>query len=1055
MTNLQDQLSSSLSGAYTIERELGGGGMSRVFLAEESRLRRKVVVKVLSPELAAGISAERFEREIQLAASLMQANIVPVLSTGETNGLPYYTMPFVEGESLRSRFTRDGGIPASEVPGILRDVARALAYAHERGVVHRDIKPDNVLLSGGAAVVTDFGIAKALAAARGQSAERAESARDPSALTVFGTSIGTPAYMSPEQAAGDPDVDHRADIYSLGCMAYELLSGQLPFGNRTPQRMLAAHMGEAPKPLLEIAPLTSPALATLVMSCLAKDANARPQSARELIKALDAIASGTSNETLNASLLARPGLLKWALAIYMATFILVAVVAKAAIVGVGLPDWVLPGSMIVMALGLPVLLFTGYAQSVVRKVALATPTLTPGGTHAQPTGTMAGIAVKASPHLTWRRAAIGGAVALGLFVVAIGGFMIMRSAGVGPFGSLLASGKLANNKILVGDFRSASDSALGSVVTEAVRADLAQSSALLLMSPNEVAAQLRAMQRPGARLDTAAAREVAIRAGAPAFVTGELVPLGAGFVVNVRLVGSDSGQALASFSEAAATPQDLIPTIGKVTRKLRARAGESLKHLQGTPGLAEATTPSLDALRLYTDGLMAFRRNDYGHSIRSFEEAIRIDSQFASAYRAAATALGNTDSDREREMRYAKKAFELSDRLPEAERYQTRATYYTRTDPLKAIPEYEAMHRVRPTLSTPLNNIAVIEWEYRRWESAEAHLREGARVDTTQAFAGANLVQTLLQQRKFAAADSAMIVQRRRFPNHSMTQFEHGAGLQLRQEYDSLTTFLVDIIKPTDIDPGVVVNAGSFLADAYRVLGRLREAARIDARVSEAAGRVGNSGAEHPFELTLNGLVDAWYRDDRAAGIRKIDQAMAESERIAEANRPYGTMAVAYALAGDPEKARIALAALRRREVTQPADVQNVRLTESAIAYAEKRYADGIRAARLGDTGSCTACALPFLAMNYDLAGHADSAIAVYRRYVKEGGIFGRALTDGFMLMGSYKRLGELLEAKGDTKGALENYEQVLRLWKNADPELQPRVAEVRKRVDRLRRNGG
>src|SRR3954469_24396733 len=200
MANLQDQLTATLSGAYTIERELGGGGMSRVFLAEESRLRRKVVVKVLSPELAAGISAERFEREIQLAASLMQANIVPVLSTGESNGLPYYTMPFVEGESLRSRVARDGGVPLGDVPGILRDVARALAFAHERGVVHRDIKPDNVLLSGGAAVVTDFGIAKAIAASRRDRADDAAN-QHPSALTQMGTSIGTPAYMAPEQAA--------------------------------------------------------------------------------------------------------------------------------------------------------------------------------------------------------------------------------------------------------------------------------------------------------------------------------------------------------------------------------------------------------------------------------------------------------------------------------------------------------------------------------------------------------------------------------------------------------------------------------------------------------------------------------------------------------------------------------------------------------------------------------------------------------------------------------------------------------------------------------------
>src|ERR1019366_8831840 len=205
--DLRDQLQATLSGSYTLERELGGGGMSRVFVAEELRLKRKVVVKVLSPELAQGISVERFEREIQTAAALQQANIVPILSAGDTNGLPFYTMPFVEGESLRARLGR-GPLPVTEVIGILRDVSKALAYAHQRGVVHRDIKPDNVLMSGGAAVVTDFGIAKAISASRTSSGG--------ATLTQIGTRIGTPAHMAPEQAAGDPDIDARADIYSLG-----------------------------------------------------------------------------------------------------------------------------------------------------------------------------------------------------------------------------------------------------------------------------------------------------------------------------------------------------------------------------------------------------------------------------------------------------------------------------------------------------------------------------------------------------------------------------------------------------------------------------------------------------------------------------------------------------------------------------------------------------------------------------------------------------------------------------------------------------------------------
>jgi len=251
--------------------------MSRVFEAEELRLKRKVAIKVLSPELAQGLSVSRFEREIQTAAALQQANIVPVLSAGDIDGLPFYTMPFVDGESLRARLAR-GPLGATEVIGVLRDVSKALAYAHRQGVVHRDIKPDNVLLSEGTAVVTDFGIAKAISAAR--------TSAPGATLTQIGTSIGTPAYMAPEQAAGDPDIDHRADIYSLGAMAYELLAGRPVFADRTAQRMLAAHMGEAPRSITETRPDLPAPLAELVMRCLEKDPKDRPQTATEIVRVL-------------------------------------------------------------------------------------------------------------------------------------------------------------------------------------------------------------------------------------------------------------------------------------------------------------------------------------------------------------------------------------------------------------------------------------------------------------------------------------------------------------------------------------------------------------------------------------------------------------------------------------------------------------------------------------------------------------------------------------------------------------------------------------------------
>jgi tRNA A-37 threonylcarbamoyl transferase component Bud32/tetratricopeptide (TPR) repeat protein len=283
--NLLERLQAALGSAYTIERELGGGGMSRVFVAEERALGRQVVIKVLPPELAAELSAERFEREIRLAAQLQHPQIVPVLTAGEADGLPYYTMPLVDGESLRAQLTH-GPLPTARVIGVLRDVAKALEFAHARGVVHRDIKPDNVLLAGSSAAVTDFGIAKALSASK----------QAPNAtLTQMGTSIGTPSYMAPEQAAGDPDTDHRADIYAFGCMAYELLTGVTPFGDKPPHQQIVAHFSEVPAPIEQRRPDVPPSLARLVMRCLEKDAAARPQSATELLDALDGIGSGSGD----------------------------------------------------------------------------------------------------------------------------------------------------------------------------------------------------------------------------------------------------------------------------------------------------------------------------------------------------------------------------------------------------------------------------------------------------------------------------------------------------------------------------------------------------------------------------------------------------------------------------------------------------------------------------------------------------------------------------------------------------------------------------------------
>lgn len=268
------QIREAFGAQYILERELTGGGMSRVFLSTERALNRQVVIKVLPPDLAAGVNRERFRREIQLAAQLQHPHIVPLYAAGEFGDLLYYTMPFIEGESLKHALhgERPQRFTPREVVRILHDVVDALAYAHERGVIHRDIKPGNVLRSGSHAVVTDFGVAKAISASM------------PSVgMTASGMVIGTPAYMAPEQLAGDPAADQRVDIYAVGLLAYELLTGSAPFDCPSPAETMAAQLTRAPSPIENVRTDVPPALRALVMRCLAKNPADRPQHARELL----------------------------------------------------------------------------------------------------------------------------------------------------------------------------------------------------------------------------------------------------------------------------------------------------------------------------------------------------------------------------------------------------------------------------------------------------------------------------------------------------------------------------------------------------------------------------------------------------------------------------------------------------------------------------------------------------------------------------------------------------------------------------------------------------
>jgi serine/threonine-protein kinase len=283
MTDVLRLLQEGLAGRYTVERELGRGGMAAVFLARDLRHDRPVALKVLHPSLAQSIGTDRFEREIRFAARLQHPHILPVHDSGEVPGragnptLLWFSMPFVDGESLRERLLRERQLPLGEALRITREVADALDYAHRQGLIHRDIKPENILLSGGHALVADFGVARA-ASATGEHA----------ALTGTGLAIGTPAYMSPEQASGDPGLDQRADLYALGTVLYEMLAGEPPFGGPTPQAILARVLTEEPRPLRAVRPAVPPVIDQLVSGAIARAAVDRYPSVAAFSRALEA-----------------------------------------------------------------------------------------------------------------------------------------------------------------------------------------------------------------------------------------------------------------------------------------------------------------------------------------------------------------------------------------------------------------------------------------------------------------------------------------------------------------------------------------------------------------------------------------------------------------------------------------------------------------------------------------------------------------------------------------------------------------------------------------------
>jgi tRNA A-37 threonylcarbamoyl transferase component Bud32/TolB-like protein len=1053
MASLRDRLQKTLGDAYRLERELGGGGMSKVFVAEEAALGRKVVVKVLSSELAAEISSERFRREIQVSARLQHPHIVPVLASGETDGLPYYTMPFVEGEALRARLARDGAMSVAEAMPILRDVARALEYAHAHGVVHRDIKPDNILLAGSSATVADFGIAKAVSAARTETKH--------ATLTSIGTTLGTPAYIAPEQAAGDADTDHRADIYSFGCMAFEMLTGETPFGDRTPQKLLVAHMAEQPRPIQELRLDLPQPLCDLVMRCLEKDPTARPQTAGELLKALDAAVSSGGHDAKPVIARATRRSLGKALLWWAVAFVSVTVLTRAFVLTVGLPAWAFPGVVALMLLGLPAILVTSFVHHRTRVARTMVGAVTTGGTNTQHS-TVTRLAVKVSPWVTWRRITKGGAWALGAFGVFVAGWMLMWAFGIGSVGNLIAAGKIATNEpVLIADFASpASDTTLGGVVTEALRSDIAQSRAITPVSATSVRDMLRRAQRPlDSRVEFALARELATREGIKAVLAGDVLAAGGGYVLSARLIETQTGDVLAAFRETANSPNDVIKAIDGLSKAIREKLGESLRSVRAASPLYRASTGSLDALRKFTQGAVAIDRNlDVTRGLALVEEAIAIDTAFGMAYRKVAIQLQNMGIQSAKQREYFERAYAHRDRMSELERLATESNYYGSRWHFDA-DKYMAANEAMIAAGNPVsgyNNLGLFYNARREWAKAAEAFNKSIEADTALNFPYNNRYTPLGALDRWDEIEKGMAEEERRLPPRPGRAASRKANVLAHAGKADAALALVDSALRAGI-PQASDRRG--LADAVASLyvraGRLRASATYRAQATDASIALGD-GTRRFQEMAYRARQSAWFTNDKAAA-RALDDGLAHNalDSLPADDRPYLALAEAYALAGRPDRAKALVQAFDKvlPDAKQPADRIARSRAQGEIAIAEKRFGDAVTAFRAADIGLCVICAMPDIARAYDLSSQPDSAIATYERYLTTPS-YTRG-TDATQLAPARKRLAELYDAKGNRAKAIEHYKAFIELWKNADPELQPAVIHARQRLAALEKSGG
>jgi len=897
----------ALASQYRIERVLGEGGMATVYLAEDLKHRRKVAVKVMRPELAATLGADRFLREIEIAAQLSHPHILPVHDSGESAGILYYVMPYVEGESLRERVHREGPLPVDEALRLAREVAEALGYAHKRGIIHRDIKPANVMLGEGHALVADFGIARATDGGQ--------------ALTQTGLSVGTPQYMSPEQATGERDIDARADVYAIGAVLYEMLAGRPPYTGATPQAVLAKSLTEEVAALPTVRVGVPALVASVVAKAMARRPADRYGSGVELEQALaearDAVRSGAVPAASRGPSLAQV----WGV------FGLAAVVTLAVVYGLvvrwALASWTLGLAGALLAIGAGVLLATGRFEAQRRS---GTPVASLGR------------------WFTWTNAARGGGLA-GALWVAVALVVVFK----GPVAPAVAESGI---HIAVLPFENRGDPADAYVVdgiADQVRGKLTGLGAF------QVTARTSSDQYRGTtKSPSEIGRELGVSYLLTATVSWAKDGQGGGRVQVVpELIDTRTGAVTWQQAFDAA-----LTDVFQVQSEVAVRVAGALNVALGAGEQREIAAPPTKNLAAYDAFLKAQEAGRSGGqtgqrlAINLYEQAVALDSAFAEAWAALSRAQGSlffgnpTREAAEAALRAAERARALAPEAPES--YAAMGFYYANVqfDFVRARHEFEEGLRRAPSHTELLQGSAFTERALGRWDAAVDLLRRAQSLDPRSVGVQMNLASNLLWLRRYSEALAAIDGARTLAPN-SLTLIQSKAMAYLAQgDLAGARTALREA--PPEIEPTRLV---AFIAatwdlfwllddDQQRLLLRLAPGAFDDdrggwglalaathaIRGDQARARAyGDSAAiwyeeklratpDDNYLLALDGVAQA-YAGRRAEAIRGAERSVAllpvSKDAFSGAYNQH-LLARTYTILGEQDKAIEQLASLLR-----------------------------------------------------------------------------------------------------------------------------------------------